>query len=175
MAELLQPLQAIGQLLDAGGWVLWVIMAATFWLWCLIVERLCFIHWIYPRLARGWIRDWQGRAEHASWLAHRIREGVIVDARLLLSARLGLIKTLIGVSPLLGLLGTVTGMIEVFDVMALSGTGNARSMAGGVSRATIPTMAGMVVALTGLFFGSRFDARVRRETRKLADALRLKP
>ena len=47
----------------------------------------------------------------------------------------------------MGLMGTVTGMIEVFDVMAISGSGNPRSMAAGVSKATVPTMAGMVAAL----------------------------
>ena len=50
--------------------------------------------------------------------------------------------------PLLGLLGTVTGMIEVFNVMAVTGGGDAKSMAGGVERSTIPTMAGMVSALS---------------------------
>jgi biopolymer transport protein ExbB len=54
-------------------------------------------------------------------------------------------------APLFGLLGTVTGMIEVFQVMAFSGGGDARAMAGGVSKATLPTMAGMVVALSGVF------------------------
>ena len=48
-----------------------------------------------------------------------------------------MIKTLMAVLPLLGLLGTVTGMVQVFDVMAITGTGNARLMAGGVSAATI--------------------------------------
>ena len=46
--------------------------------------------------------------------------------------------------------GTVTGMIEVFQVMAFTGGGDARSMAGGVSKATLPTMAGMVSALSGV-------------------------
>ena len=53
--------------------------------------------------------------------------------------------------PLLGLLGTVTGMIEVFDVMAFTGTGNPRLMAGGISKATLPTMTGLVISITGLF------------------------
>ena len=61
------------------------------------------------------------------------------------------IKTCIALAPLFGLLGTVTGMIEVFQVMAFSGGGDARAMAGGVSKATLPTMAGMVVSLSGIF------------------------
>jgi biopolymer transport protein ExbB len=85
---------------------------------------------------------------------------------------LRLIKALIAVCPLLGLLGTVTGMIHVFDVMALLGSGNARAMADGVSMATIPTMAGMVVALSGLFFSSHLERRAVVEAQKAADSLR---
>ena len=53
--------------------------------------------------------------------------------------------------PLLGLLGTVTGMIEVFDIMAITGTGNARAMASGIARATLPTMTGLFISIVGLF------------------------
>lgn len=63
----------------------------------------------------------------------------------------GLIKVLVMICPLLGLLGTVTGMISIFDVLAIAGSGNARAMASGISKATIPTMAGMIGALGGLF------------------------
>ena len=62
---------------------------------------------------------------------------------------------LIGMCPMLGLLGTVYGMIEVFEVLAVLGTGNPRAMSTGVAKATIPTMAGMTIALSGLFF--KFD------------------
>ena len=54
---------------------------------------------------------------------------------------LPIIEVLVTICPLLGLIGTVTGMIEVFFVMAVTGGGDAKSMAGGVSKATIPTMA----------------------------------
>ena len=73
--------------------------------------------------------------------------------------------------PLLGLLGTVTGMIEVFDVMAISGSGNARSMASGVSRATIPTMAGMVGSLSGVFTATWLRRNAKKESELLADSL----
>jgi biopolymer transport protein ExbB len=68
-------------------------------------------------------------------------------------------------------MGTVTGMIEVFDVMALSGSGNARSMASGVSKATIPTMAGMVGALSGVFLVTVLNQKVNREVEDLEDNL----
>ncbi len=73
--------------------------------------------------------------------------------------------------PLLGLLGTVTGMIEVFDVMAIAGSGNPRAMASGVSRATIPTMAGMVAALSGLIFSVQLERRSKSEASRIADQL----
>ena len=81
------------------------------------------------------------------------------------------VQTLVALCPLLGLMGTVTGMITVFDVMALSGSGNARSMAAGVSKATIPTMAGMVGALSGVFLVTLLTRRVEREVENLEDAL----
>jgi biopolymer transport protein ExbB len=68
-------------------------------------------------------------------------------------------------------MGTVTGMIEVFDVMAISGSGNARSMASGVSRATIPTMAGMVGSLSGVFVVTWLQRKAKRRTEQLEDSL----
>ena len=84
---------------------------------------------------------------------------------------LPIIKTLVALCPLLGLMGTVTGMIQVFDVMAISGSGNARSMASGVSKATIPTMAGMVGALSGVFFVTLLNQKVTSEVDDLEDNL----
>ena len=82
-----------------------------------------------------------------------------------------MIKTLVALCPLLGLLGTVTGMISVFDVMSFSGGANARGMAAGVSKATLPTMAGMVAALSGLFFSNMIERYVYNETGRVADRL----
>ena len=71
----------------------------------------------------------------------------------------------------MGILGTVTGMINVFDVMAIIGTGSAREMANGISMATIPTMAGLVVAISGLFFISRLEERSKKAIEYLEDNL----
>jgi biopolymer transport protein ExbB len=65
-------------------------------------------------------------------------------------------------------------MIEVFDVMTILGTGNPRAMASGVSKATIPTMAGMVVALSGLFFRHFFERKRVDLIESLTAVLRLK-
>jgi biopolymer transport protein ExbB len=82
------------------------------------------------------------------------------------------IKTLTAVLPMLGLLGTVIGMIQVFDVMTVSGTGNTRGFAGGISVALITTMAGLVTALSGLYFSANLEHRVTRTIEQAMDLLR---
>jgi len=62
-------------------------------------------------------------------------------------------------------------MIAVFDVMALTGTGYARLMASGISMATIPTMAGMVTALSGLYFGSLFEGKAKKAKAYIEDEM----
>jgi biopolymer transport protein ExbB len=64
-------------------------------------------------------------------------------------------------------------MIEVFDVMASSGSGNARGMASGVSKATLPTMAGMVAALSGMIFSIQLNRYANSETQRVAGKLEI--
>ena len=166
--------EAFGSLRDfveLGGDVLWAIMLALFVMWTFIFERLWYFFRVYPGRRRSLLADWAARAETSSWYARRIREAVVSQASLELRQNLGLIRSLVAVCPLLGLMGTVTGMIAVFDVMTFSGGGNARALAGGVSMATIPTLAGMVAALSGVYFVTWLDHKARVETEKLADLL----
>ncbi len=67
---------------------------------------------------------------------------------------LALITILAGIAPLCGLLGTVTGMINTFDIISVFGTGNAKAMAGGISEALITTQAGLLVAIPGLYLSN---------------------
>ena len=114
---------------------------------------------------------WDSRGDHTSWYAHQIRRLLVGRVQQQLDQGIRMIKTLVALCPMLGLLGTVTGMIEVFDVMALSGTGNVRGMAGGVSKATLPTMAGMVVAISGLVFSAQLERYAREQGERVADHL----
>ena len=158
--------------IDAGGPVLWALLPLTVLLWTLILERFWYLGFLHGRVLSAYRAEWMGRAERESWEARRIREAMVSQARDLVDRSLPVIKSLIALCPLLGLLGTVTGMIEVFEVMSLRGTGDARGMAGGVSRATLPTMAGMVVALSGLFFANRLTRLADKRTHEFADSLR---
>jgi biopolymer transport protein ExbB len=163
--------EAVARFMAMGGDVLWYIALLLFVMWTLIFERLWYFRTGWKTDAGKAIATWEARTERKSWSAHQIREMLISQSRLQINQYLPLIKAMVALCPLLGLLGTVTGMIEVFNVMAVTGGGDAKSMAGGVSRATIPTMAGMVAAISGVFANSYLTKVAQRESEFLADNL----
>ena len=162
---------AIRSFFEAGGNVLWGILAVTTLMWTFIIERLWFFQAVLPGRIKEIQETWDGRADTTSWFAKRIRDQMISEVSVEAHQFLLFIKTLMAVLPLLGLLGTVTGMIQVFDVMAITGTGNARLMAGGVSAATIPTMSGLVAALSGLYLATYLEQRADAEVERVEDLL----
>lgn len=105
------------------------------------------------------------------WFALKQREQIVSQVYIEFLKYRSSIDLLILICPLMGLLGTVTGMINVFDVMAVTGTGNARAMASGISMATIPTMAGMVVSLIGIYFKTRFNGLSKKQFDQFKDKL----
>jgi biopolymer transport protein ExbB len=163
--------ESVRDFLELGGGVLVVIAWTIFFMWVMIIERFVFFRTRMDTLAKRALDAWEGRAERQSWEAFRIRELLISEVRMAANSGLPMIKTLVALCPLLGLLGTVTGMIEVFDVMAVTGTGNARAMASGVSKATVPTMAGMVGALSGVLFTSILSSWANRRVHFVEDSL----
>lgn len=91
---------------------------------------------------------------------------------------LSTLGTIAAVTPLLGLLGTVIGMIKVFSEIMVQGTGNASVLAGGISEALITTASGLAVAIPALIMHRFFERRIQsivvtleREAIKLVDAL----
>jgi biopolymer transport protein ExbB len=171
MTFLVETWEALIAFFETGGNVVVAIFWVTLLMWILITERLLFMRLVFPREVDGIIATWNARADRSSWIAQQIRREMLSKLWQRLNRSVPMIKTLVAVCPLLGLLGTVTGMIEVFDIMAIAGSGNPRAMASGVSRATIPTMAGMVAALSGLYFSVRLDRNTKKETRKADDRM----
>lgn len=171
MDLIVQAYEAVTIFMDRGGPILYWLLLVTFLMWVLIIERLWYIKAVFKSDKQKIQTIWESRDERKSWYAHKIRMSMISVATLKLNHSVNIIKTLVALCPLLGLLGTVTGMIEVFEVMAILGSGNARAMAAGVSKATIPTMAGMVAALSGVFMTTYLERRVRRESQTLEDGL----
>ncbi|MEP5765735.1 MAG: MotA/TolQ/ExbB proton channel family protein [Halieaceae bacterium] len=163
--------EAVSRFMDMGGNVLWLIAILLFMMWALIFERAWYFYSGWRADAGTAIANWESRPERKSWAAHQVRRKLIAEAEDQINRYLPVIKTMVALCPLLGLLGTVTGMIEVFNIMAVTGGGDAKSMAGGVSRATIPTMAGMVAALSGVFANTYITRKASRESRFLEDNL----
>jgi len=172
--ELLDPARAISVLrdfLEAGGPVVVVLLCSTALMWILISERFLYFLFSGPRLGRNQQERWNELDRHGGWEPYVFRERLISEARVENERYMGVIRALILVTPLLGLLGTVTGMIEVFQVIVDTGASNARLMASGISKATIPTMTGLAVSLTGVFSISFLDRRNQLSINDLSEKL----
>ena len=171
--------------LQQGGWVMIPLGLTSLAMWSLIVDRLLSFH----ALSRHDVQTTEALAALAAGrpagagetglrraLLHALlteRSGeqeldrnILYQHALALRPRLRehlqLIAVLAAVAPLLGLLGTVLGMIETFEVIALFGTGNAKAMAGGISVALVTTQAGLLVAVPGLLVSAALARRARR-------------
>ena len=166
-------LEDVRVFLEAGGKVLWVLFFVLLALWFFIFERFYYFYKTQPRLKEQIIRSWFSRADKNSWFAFKIREMEIAKVSKQMLRFVSVIRTLVFISPLLGLTGTVTGMIAIFDVISFSGTGNPRLMASGISLAVIPTMAGLVMALSGLYFESYFRKKSQKEKQLILEGMEI--
>ncbi len=165
-------LDSINQFMRDGGTVLWALAAVVLLCWILIAERISYFVINFPRTQDELINRWKQRADHSSWHARVIRDGWLASAELGLRANLKTIKVLVTLCPMIGLLGTVTGMISVFDMMSIQGSSNPKLMAAGISMATLPTLAGMVAALSGMFAHARLMKKSNKLEAKLKRSLR---
>ena len=148
-----------------GGPVFTGVFLLSICLWALIIERYYFIYKIYPVRLRSIVQQWQKRHERSSWFALKVRDGLLSEISIELKHNLIPIRALTGILPLLGLLGTVTGMIAIFEVLNVFGNSNARGMAEGISRALLPTTAGLVTSIIGIYFSA--DLYKRTKTNEL--------
>jgi len=162
--------------LRPGGPVMIPLILTSLWMWALIVERVVYFRQMERDdiNMKDAVEIIEGRrvSEAYSGLRTRVVTGFLLERTgdkkldrsiLHLSAMqerphirrsLSVIAVLAAVAPLFGLLGTVTGMITTFNVIALFGTGNAKAMAGGISEALITTQSGLLVAIPGLFMSA---------------------
>jgi biopolymer transport protein ExbB len=169
---LVAPFESVSEFMDAGGGVLVVIFVAGLIMWFLIVERYWYFTRELPRQREQLLAQWQARGDHRSWASRHIRKQMISQLNLRMAVTLPVMRVMVPLAPLLGLLGTVAGMLEVFDAMALKGYADARTMASGVSQAMTCTLAGLVVSISGIFFVPYFQSRVRIATELVGDALK---
>lgn len=169
--------------LNDGGVVMVPLLLVSMLMWSFILERVMFFRRLHrknmnARLA--WDHISAGRtpdpAQYRGIVSLLVTEFIAtrsgntdLDRSILeesiqriqrrLKDHLALIGVMAAVAPLLGLLGTVTGMIATFDVLSFFGTGNAKAMAAGISEALITTQTGLLVAIPGLYMKGFLDRR----------------
>ncbi|WP_321532877.1 MotA/TolQ/ExbB proton channel family protein [uncultured Desulfuromonas sp.] len=182
--------------LSAGGLVMLPLAVVSLLLWALIVHKLVTLKALYrptkseDHMVR--VLDNAGHAVLSGVQGQLIREffrrrsgdaqldsHIVDEASMAVSHPLERGLTLIGVlaaiAPLLGLLGTVVGMIATFNSIAVFGTGNARAMAGGISEALITTQTGLLIAIPGLYMRNFLQRRAGNLTHQVESlALTLK-
>ena len=152
----------LAELFDRGGPVLYILFIVTLFIWFIIFSK--YLSTSYNN--KNWIKNNFDTFSNCVNInrsnIHLFEESFLIHIKRVSTQKLKMLDGLIGLCPMLGLLGTVYGMIEVFEVLAVLGTGNPRAMSTGVAKATIPTMAGMTIALSGLFCKFDFANRVER-------------
>jgi biopolymer transport protein ExbB len=159
---------------DGGPFVLWIFASGVL-LWGLVAERVWYFTLVLPKQAAEMKAQWFARKDRTSWCARQIRTAMISRLNTSMTSGFPVLQVLVPMAPLLGLVGTVSGMLEVFDSMALRGNADARSLASGVSEAMICTLTGLAVSITGLYPVHYFRTRATRETERLADEFGFEP
>ena len=161
-------------------------------MWTLIINRLFFFRRLYRKnmsrtLAGEFVRSGEipPRSRYRGAVAYLVTrflrrrtleptvdrfilDEIVMESMAVLDRHLAAIGILAAVAPLLGLLGTVTGMITTFDTISIFGTGNARAMAGGISEALITTQTGLVVAIPGLYMHGFLTKRADKLKSRIA-------
>lgn len=157
-----------------GGWVMYPLVLLSLWMWFLIAKKLkdYYSFTAGDKSVQECVRTLGTEDFSAAVWQENIIDGYMkertdnddVNHTILESLRIPMedyakrsnstISLLATIAPMLGLLGTVGGMIKTFGVIAEFGTGNARALASGISEALITTQTGLVVAVPGLFLAN---------------------
>jgi len=171
MLDNIPGFHGVVELVRGGGPYVVLIFLSGVLMWTLVFERVWYFTQVLPKQAKEMRAQWDARADKKSWCARMIRQAMISRLNAAMTAGFPVLQVLVPMAPLLGLIGTVSGMLEVFDSMAIRGSADARSMASGVSEAMICTMTGLAVSITGLYPVHYFRTRAQRETELIADKM----
>lgn len=167
------PFVSLENFFVAGGWVLKWIVGVALVLWVLVLERYWYLWRVYPAQVAQRFAAWRARTERSSWTARCVRDLLISELTVGMTAPLPLIRVIVPLAPLMGLLGTVAGMLEVFNALQEHGGVDVRAMSAGVSHAMVATLAGLVVSLVGLLFYTQLVARIAHRSARLKDVFRV--
>lgn len=177
-----QLLYRLTDYLEAGGPVMLPLLILSVVMWFLIINRTLYMRRLFyknmPRQKAGefvkmnqapdssyqginalLVRRFLDKRSHDPETDAYILDETVMNLVSAMDRYLAIITVLSGVAPLLGLLGTVTGMITTFDVITVFGTGNAKAMAGGISEALITTQTGLLISIPGLYMSGFLNKR----------------
>ncbi|NWH03610.1 MotA/TolQ/ExbB proton channel family protein [Desulfobacter latus] len=186
-----ENLELMTDLIRAGGVVMVPLIILSLVMWLLILERAFFFRRLYKKnmnsstalslvrenslpdpkmycgavslLVTEFIRNRSGSVQ----LDRHLLDAAVARINRRMTRSLAVIGVLAAMAPLMGLLGTVTGMITTFDVLAIFGTGNAKAMAGGISESLITTQTGLIVAIPGLYMKGFLDRRAEHLSQRI--------
>jgi biopolymer transport protein ExbB len=166
-----------------GGWIMIPLTLTSIFMWALILERMynfrkmqqsditiheaisavkdgsleSSMNGIRASLVKDFLKERSGSPSIDGDVIHQCA----LKQRSKLERFLSSIAVMAAIAPLLGLLGTVIGMIKTFEVISLFGTGNAKAMASGISVALVTTQTGLLVAIPGMFLSGMLMRRSR--------------
>jgi biopolymer transport protein ExbB len=156
-------IEGVSAFLDAGGVVLYLILGLALIMFSVIFERIFYYRFRFKKESKHWIVQSDELDKNLpKESVERIVMMISSNARIALKLNTNILHICIALAPLFGLLGTVTGMISVFEVMETFGNSNPKLMASGVSKAIIPTMVGMVISIIGLLFALQFKSTIKK-------------
>jgi|SRR5579859_6132910 len=158
--------------LFAAGGILWLLLALAVTLWTLIAERYWYFLFIYPQAQEIALRRWKRYANAEMRAVRRARKQIVASVFAETHRSVDFIQSLVGVMFLLGLFGSVGGVMRVLDAVSLGGAAGQLRVADGIIRAAVPLLAAGALVLAALFFTRALRDRADRETRLLADRLR---
>lgn len=165
----------IEEFIRSGGIVMIPLIIVSVIMWILIINRAFFFRQLYRKnmnrkkagefvktntlpnpseymgITALFIREFLHRRSGNTSVDKFILDETVISVVSDLNKYMAFIGILAGIAPLLGLLGTVIGMMTTFDIISIFGTGNAKAMAGGISEALITTQTGLLVAIPGLY------------------------
>lgn len=186
-----ENLELMTDLIRAGGVVMVPLLILSLVMWLLILERAFFFRRLYkknmnsstalslvrenilpdPKTYRGavslLVTEFIQNRSGSPRLDRHLLDAAVARINRRMTRSLAVIGVLAAMAPLMGLLGTVTGMITTFDVLAIFGTGNAKAMAGGISESLITTQTGLIVAIPGLYMKGFLDRRAEHLSQRI--------
>ncbi|HEX5340140.1 MAG TPA: MotA/TolQ/ExbB proton channel family protein [Gammaproteobacteria bacterium] len=172
MSWLFDIYDGFARLFGGGAVVLTLIFLLAAALWALIIERYWYFLFVHPDVLENALSIWRRRASGPLFLAQRARRHILIDVGAQMAHSITLIRSLMSVIFLLGLLGSMSGVMQTLDALTFSGSDDTHALAYGIAAAAIPVVTALAVVITGVLFSQELAQRVQRESRLLRDQMR---